>query len=694
MRFEEIRDDEAFSLGVQWEGQYMLDEEDIPMLFRILRSSLYSNKIQAVLREYMSNAWDEHQECGKSDVSIKVVLPTELNPTLIIRDYGRGLSHEQVDLVYRRYMKSLKRDSNSPIGAFGIGAKVAFAYSDTFTITSCHAGEKRVYVGVVTAGNAGSIELHAGPYPTEDSGVTIKVPVNPSDVFRFRHEAKRLLPFFSPMPEVNLDSENLPHIDKLEDQVGGAWSLRKDELPLPTTRATVWAKMGPVVYPVDTTVLEQAGLNQPLPQDRIMLFDMPIGSISPHPSRESLEYTERTTQALIEAVNSYVETRLAAEYAKLQQLPLWQKRMYAKTVYYRTGFEIGERKSLCLSLEDLKQIEAFATLKVCGSTRTKAGRRNSYYGVGPKTPISVHESTTLFVHNAQRRFQGYIDIHAWNKGGTALYFRRKGDKQTLLPQVQAALKGTPLEGIPILFTSDMTYTSYSRSSGRVSPQHKARFFSYSGNKQSPLSKSWDVEEEMPGEDDVFVILDRFEGSLDSSGPNFYVKYELDKQIARHFGVDMPDVYGVKRTAKHPVSVKDVKEQGAIPYKEWSERLRSWCAHMPEMENLRGDAALKQYSQVVRSIVRSDLSTVPDSHPLVQYRAQIVARRKRAALSFRFSSWVRRVYRIENIAESWSRLLEPYPNLFKFPPNERGAYIDFRDQLRERTTFASGYQELY
>lgn len=42
----------------------------------ILRSTLYSDKIAAVVREYSANAWDAHREVGKADVPIQVTLPT------------------------------------------------------------------------------------------------------------------------------------------------------------------------------------------------------------------------------------------------------------------------------------------------------------------------------------------------------------------------------------------------------------------------------------------------------------------------------------------------------------------------------------------------------------------------------------------------------------------------------------------
>ena len=48
-------------------GEFSISSQDAPHIMRILRDTLYSDKILAVLREYSSNAWDAHAMAGKSD---------------------------------------------------------------------------------------------------------------------------------------------------------------------------------------------------------------------------------------------------------------------------------------------------------------------------------------------------------------------------------------------------------------------------------------------------------------------------------------------------------------------------------------------------------------------------------------------------------------------------------------------------
>ncbi len=106
-------------------ASFGISEKDASHVMGILRDGLYTDKILAVLREYGANAWDAHRMVGKKDLPIKVTIPTYSDPVLRIRDYGPGLSHEDVFKVYSQYGASTKRDTNDAVGAFGIGCLLA-----------------------------------------------------------------------------------------------------------------------------------------------------------------------------------------------------------------------------------------------------------------------------------------------------------------------------------------------------------------------------------------------------------------------------------------------------------------------------------------------------------------------------------------------------------------------------------------
>ena len=64
--------------------------------FSILSSGLYANKIRAIIRELSCNAVDSHVDAGKADTPFDVHLPNSLEPWFAIRDYGTGLTNDQV----------------------------------------------------------------------------------------------------------------------------------------------------------------------------------------------------------------------------------------------------------------------------------------------------------------------------------------------------------------------------------------------------------------------------------------------------------------------------------------------------------------------------------------------------------------------------------------------------------------------
>ena len=109
------------SSGVAATGEFGISRGDESHIMTILRDTLYSDKILAVLREYSSNAWDAHRAVGKNTLPIKITLPTEMTPTLSIRDWGPGLSANEVFNIYTQYGASTKRDSDKEVGMLGIG---------------------------------------------------------------------------------------------------------------------------------------------------------------------------------------------------------------------------------------------------------------------------------------------------------------------------------------------------------------------------------------------------------------------------------------------------------------------------------------------------------------------------------------------------------------------------------------------
>lgn len=76
-------------------ADFGINDNDLSHIMGILRSQIYSDKLLAVIREYSTNAMDANKEAGY-DGPINVTIPNAFQPTLSFRDYGKGMSDEEV----------------------------------------------------------------------------------------------------------------------------------------------------------------------------------------------------------------------------------------------------------------------------------------------------------------------------------------------------------------------------------------------------------------------------------------------------------------------------------------------------------------------------------------------------------------------------------------------------------------------
>ena len=110
-----------------------------------------------------------------------------LAPHFAIRDYGTGLSHDQVTNIYTTYFESTKTDSNAFIGALGLGSKSPFSYTDNFTVTAIKDGRKGIYSAFINDMGVPSIAMMAEEQTDEPSGVEVVISVKNSDLYTFQN---------------------------------------------------------------------------------------------------------------------------------------------------------------------------------------------------------------------------------------------------------------------------------------------------------------------------------------------------------------------------------------------------------------------------------------------------------------------------------------------------------------------------
>ena len=296
--------------------------------FGILSSGLYSNKIRAIIRELCCNAWDAHVAAGNTETPFELKLPTSLDPTFYVKDFGIGLTHEEVLNLYTTYFDSTKSDSNEFIGALGLGSKSPFSYVSTFSVESRYSGMKRLYSSFIGETGVPSIALLGTEKTDEPNGMTISLGTKSGDADKFRMEAMYTLMYFNPLPKVYGGGSDFKPYSLKHTVEGTNWKVRETEYY--SRMSGAYVVQGFVAYPVDRDNLAQNGLSQlanailQLPID----FTVTIGAVEMAASREALSYTKSTIQNLIKVVEvAAVEMRASIQKEFDNCKTLWEARL-------------------------------------------------------------------------------------------------------------------------------------------------------------------------------------------------------------------------------------------------------------------------------------------------------------------------------------------------------------------------------
>lgn len=285
--------------------------------FKLLSSGLYSDKIAAVLREIGCNAFDAHVEGGALNLPIIVKLPNRIDNQFYIRDMGPGLSHEDVMNLYTTYFASTKQDSNDYTGAFGLGSKSPFSYTDSFSVVSVHGGIKRTYSAYLDNKGSPTIsKLVESPADTDwPHGVQIGFPVKQEDFSSFQSKAQSIYQWFKVTPKIE-----------------GATAVQKAPVkfdhPLFSVNpgANTGIVMGNVRYPLNIAALGHSGLGTYAPKFPGITLKVNIGEASVTASREQIEYDPATTDFLRKRINE-VMGFIANEVAtKLREAKTWEQK--------------------------------------------------------------------------------------------------------------------------------------------------------------------------------------------------------------------------------------------------------------------------------------------------------------------------------------------------------------------------------
>jgi len=298
-------------------------------LFAMLSNMLYINKERSCLTELSSNALDAHKLVGKEDLPIHVTMPTSLSNEVRVRDFGPGLSHENVIRFLTTYGESSKQSSNDFIGGFGIGSKSPAAVSDTWTVHSYHEGMHRQYLIFVSATGVPSL-TKIMEKPTTESGLEVVIPIKQGATNAWTNAAIDTYLHYPVKPVLH----NFPHQHRLNVSKSFI-GTNFDQYKSTNTYNECAAIINHRQYPLDSKkVLE--GVTLPAHVSSVLhlkniLLKFNIGELSLSLSRENLQYDHMTLTA--------IQKKLELVYGELKAL--WEVEVNAKAESELHYFTLG-----------------------------------------------------------------------------------------------------------------------------------------------------------------------------------------------------------------------------------------------------------------------------------------------------------------------------------------------------------------
>lgn len=280
-----------------------IDEDAVDIIIDIV-TGLYSDPEMAVVREYSTNARDSHIEAG-NPAPIEVSTPSELSPYLIIKDFGIGLSVDDIKRVYSKYGKSTKRNSDLYNGMLGVGSKSALAYTEQFTVTAVKNGMKSQVIVTRDENLRPIMEVVDTRGTDEPNGVEVRIPAKYGS--QLDRKARELFRFWNPetvllngQPPTTIFDQDFK---KITDTIYSFPRLDGD-----------YIVMGNVPYRLADKAMTDAYAGHSWQTGTVCWVE--IGEIAFPPNRESVAYTQRTKEVIaakVEEIKTTIREQILAD---------------------------------------------------------------------------------------------------------------------------------------------------------------------------------------------------------------------------------------------------------------------------------------------------------------------------------------------------------------------------------------------
>ena len=375
--------------------------EDLAHVMNVLTHQ-YSDSALAALREIAANARDEHVLLGKPDVPIEVTLPNTFSTDLVIKDYGRGMSKEFIQKKFAFYGASSKRNDKDQVGGFGIGGKAPLAYTDSFTIISVQDGVKGHYIISRDATGAGEVISLPARATDEPNGTEIRIPAKSTN--DFDEKAAFLFKFW---PENSVLVNGDPPVRHNGIPVGKSLWYSRDA-------QQSFVVMGGLPYRVANAKNYMPNLSGKYYNSKFhFIAEVPVNSVTITPSREDLEYDDKTVAALKAVGDEFEEKFVAMAKKEILDQPN-HVAAYNKWLWW--GEQIGAHHFAGMEYKG----EKFATTVTVDGKRWKKNAYRYESNIQRITGVAVSDlPKTIFL-------SGRADDSSYTKSRIRLWANEKG----------------------------------------------------------------------------------------------------------------------------------------------------------------------------------------------------------------------------------------------------------------------------
>jgi hypothetical protein len=558
------------SSGILKNAHMGFDAKGLSFVQKMLRTGMYSDKVRSLCKEVLANSIDSHVEAGKNDVPIEIFLPTRFNAVFRVVDKGLGISEEDMLGRYALICNSTKQESNDSIGTYGVGRLSPLCYTDSFTVISTHNGKKSTYSVFVNTFDLTDISQLSSEATNEPNGFEVIVAVKDKDIQEFHDKVFKICQYLKVKPVVHGATFNYENLNPIF--TGKDWRLAGKEIGSVVIMGQMSFPLSDQFNNATITNLLSCGVE----------VEFPIGAIEITPSRESIQYSDRTKKIIADKLTLIV-AEVAVEINKrfLNCVTLFDAhKMYGSVMsfdsplYALRGMVKSNLKfkGLPITSNDINFNEptdgSFSLRQYEKSWRGNKIKSYTYRSIDCTDQTVLVDNDLNIVSGINNRVYGLVQS---GKKVYVLNYRTPADKQTFLTETGLVDSNfIKLSSLPKISLASAPGT------GAKNTKHQTKEFSYDmtyyakqkgvhswGRRNGTNSAYWNSEKvDIQNDSGVYVILQSFEFK-DKNGV-FQTPYRL-KEIIDSIStfITIPKIYGFK------IAVEDEAKKNQKMVDLWS-----------------------------------------------------------------------------------------------------------------------------